>query len=74
MSVDLGMEACSRGIQVKFFRASALVNRLAEAKRVGELSSFTTKLSKAELMMFYEWGYVPHKHQYRVIKMGKHIL
>jgi len=59
LSVALGMEACSRGIPVKFFRTSALVNRLAEAKRSGELSSFTAKLSKAELLIFDEWGYVP---------------
>jgi DNA replication protein DnaC len=59
LSIALGMEACSRGIPVKFFRTSALVNRLAEAKRSGELSSFTAKLSKAELLIFDEWGYVP---------------
>jgi DNA replication protein DnaC len=59
LSVALGMEACNRGIPVKFFRTSALVNRLAEAKRSGELSSFMEKLSKAELLIFDEWGYVP---------------
>ncbi|TET51146.1 MAG: ATP-binding protein [Actinomycetota bacterium] len=59
LSIALGMEACKRGIMTKFFRTSALVNRLAEAKKVGELSAFMKKLSKAELLICDEWGYVP---------------
>ena len=32
LSIALGLEACKKGIKTKFFRISALVNRLAEAK------------------------------------------
>jgi len=43
----------------KIFRTSALVNKLAEEKRVGTLSSFLKKLNKAELLICDEWRYVP---------------
>jgi len=59
LSIALGMEACNKGISTKFFRTSALVNRLAEAKKAGELSALMRKLSKVELLICDEWGYVP---------------
>ncbi|MBM3701005.1 MAG: ATP-binding protein [Actinobacteria bacterium] len=59
LSIALGLLACSRGINTKFYRTSALVNRLAEAKKAGELSRFLAQLSKVELLVCDEWGYVP---------------
>lgn len=59
LSIALGLLACSRGINTKFYRTSALVNRLAEAKKAGELSRFLGQLSKVELLVCDEWGYVP---------------
>jgi len=59
LSIALGVEACKRGYEVRFFRTSALVNKLAEEKRVGTLSSFLKKLNKAELLICDEWRYVP---------------
>jgi DNA replication protein DnaC len=59
LSAALGLEACKRGINTKFFRTSALVNRLAEAKKAGELSKILGQLSKAEMLICDEWGYVP---------------
>jgi len=59
LSIALGVEACKKGIEVKFFRTSALVNRLAEAKKSGTLSAFLKQLNKAELLICDEWGYVP---------------
>ncbi len=59
LSIALGMEACKKGIATKFFRTSALVNRLAEAKKAGKLSAFLEQLSKADLLICDEWGYVP---------------
>ena len=35
LSIALGAIACRRGIEVRFFRTSALVNKLAEAKKNG---------------------------------------
>ena len=59
LSIALGVEACKRGIETRFFRTAALVNRLSEAKKSGTLSVFMKKLAKAELLICDEWGYVP---------------
>ena len=59
LSTALGVEACKKGLDVKFFRTSALVNRLAEAKKRGTLSPFIKQLNKADLLISDEWGYVP---------------
>lgn len=59
LSIALGVEACKRGIETKFFRTAALVNRLSEAKKGGTLTAFMKKLSQAELLICDEWGYVP---------------
>jgi DNA replication protein DnaC len=59
LSIALGIEACKKGIEVKFFRTSALVNKLAEAKKNNTLSSFMKQISKAGLLVCDEWGYVP---------------
>ena len=59
LSIALGVEACKRGINTRFFRTAALVNRLSEAKKSGNLSAFMKQLAKAELLICDEWGYVP---------------
>jgi DNA replication protein DnaC len=59
LSMALGIEACKKGIETRFFRTAALVNRLSEAKKNGFLSIFMKKLMKAELLICDEWGYVP---------------
>jgi len=59
LSIALGVEACKKKLNVKFFRTSALVNKLAEAKKGGTLSTLMKQLSKADVLIFDEWGYVP---------------
>ena len=59
LSIALGVIACRRGIEVRFFRTSALVNKLAEAKKNGALSSLMKQINKAEILILDEWGYVP---------------
>lgn len=59
LSEAIGIEACKKGHPVKFFRTAALVNRLSEAKKVGTLSTFLKTLSKADVLIFDEFGYVP---------------
>jgi DNA replication protein DnaC len=59
LSIALGVEACKKGMEVRFFRTSALVNKLAELKKAGTLSTFLRSLSKADLLICDEWGYVP---------------
>jgi DNA replication protein DnaC len=59
LSIALGVEACKKGIETKFFRTAALVNKLSKTKKSGTLSAFLKKIIKAELIICDEWGYVP---------------
>lgn len=60
LSICLGMEACKRGISVRFFRTAALINQLSEAKTNGVLTSLLKKLNKASIIILDELGYVPY--------------
>lgn len=59
LSIALGVEACKKGIETRFFRTAALVNRLSEEKKKGTLSKFMKQILKADLLILDEWGYVP---------------
>ena len=59
LSIALGVEACKKGLEVRFFRTSTLVNKLAEQKKAGTLAAFLKTLNKADLLICDEWGYVP---------------
>lgn len=59
LATAIGVEACKKGLDVRFFRTAALVNRLSEAKKGGELSSFLKQFDKLDLLICDEWGYVP---------------
>lgn len=59
LSIALGVEACKKDINTKFFRTAALVNKLSEAKKSGTLSTLMKNILKADLAIFDEWGYVP---------------
>jgi len=59
LATAIGVEACKKGFNVKFFRTAALVNRLVEARKGGELSGLLKQLSKPDLLICDEWGYVP---------------
>lgn len=56
LSIALGVEACKKGIETRFFRTAALVNRLSEEKKKGTLSKFMRQLLKSELLILDEWG------------------
>lgn len=60
LSICIGMEACRRGIPVRFFRTASLVNQLSEHKALGKLSLFTKKMDKASIIILDEFGYVPY--------------
>lgn len=55
----VGLEACNRGKTVRFFRTAALVNKLSDARKKGELNRFLNQLYKADLIICDEWGYIP---------------
>lgn len=46
-------------VEVKFFRTAALVNHLTEQKTKGNLSKTLKQMSKLDLLILDEWGYVP---------------
>ena len=60
LSICIGMEACQKGIPVKFFRTAALINQLSEAQEHGTLSQLHKKMDKAEIIILDEFGYVPY--------------
>lgn len=43
----------------KFYRTSALVNELVPEKENGTLLTMLKKLSKLDLLVCDEWGYIP---------------
>jgi len=59
LATAIGLEAIKRGKSVKFFRTAALVNKLSEAKKSKDLSTFMKQIMKANMLIFDEWGYVP---------------
>lgn len=59
LATAIGVEACNQSRIVRFFRTAALVNLLNDAQRKGELSQLLKRLSKADLLICDEWGYVP---------------
>jgi DNA replication protein DnaC len=59
LATAIGVEACNLGKTVRFFRTAALVNQLNDAQKVGELGKFLKQLSKIDLLICDEWGYVP---------------
>jgi DNA replication protein DnaC len=59
MATAIGVEACKKGQNVKFYRTAALVNHLSEQKAKGNLAKALNTISKADLLILDEWGYVP---------------
>jgi DNA replication protein DnaC len=59
LATALGVECCRQGRHVRFTRTAALVNQLSQARKGGELQRFLKQLSKLDLLICDEWGYVP---------------
>jgi DNA replication protein DnaC len=59
LSIALGIEACKKGVETRFYRTAALVNKLSECRKNGTLSSLMKQINKAKLIILDEWGYVP---------------
>jgi DNA replication protein DnaC len=55
----LGLEACRRGYRVLFTTAAHLVNTLIEAREDRQLKRYLAKLSRFELLIIDEAGYIP---------------
>lgn len=59
LATAVGVEACSNGKKVRFYRTASLVNLLIDAKQNGSLNKFLKQLSKLDLLICHEWGYIP---------------
>jgi DNA replication protein DnaC len=59
LATAIGIKACMEDMLVGFYRTAGLVNKLLEAKQRKELEKFFKKLSKLDLLICDEWGYVP---------------
>jgi DNA replication protein DnaC len=59
LATSLAMEACARGKRVRFYRVTELATQLLEAREERILSRLKSQLSKVELLVLDELGYVP---------------
>jgi DNA replication protein DnaC len=59
LATALGVEACGRGKRVRFFRVTELVTQLMEAREERQLGQMRSRLSKLDLLILDELGYVP---------------
>lgn len=59
MATALGVEACMQGKKVKFFKTASLVNELIDAKSNGTLTKLIKRISKLDLLICDEFGYIP---------------
>ena len=59
MAIALGIQACEKGLQVKFHSVTSLVLKLGEAWKSGTLERLVRELQALDLLILDEWGYVP---------------
>lgn len=59
MATAVGVEACMQGKKVRFYKTATLVNELTDAKADGSLTKLLKRLSKLDLLICDEWGYLP---------------
>jgi DNA replication protein DnaC len=59
LAVALGREACRRGLRVKFFTASHLVNTYLEAREQRQVLRLEGSIGKRDLIVVDELGYLP---------------
>jgi DNA replication protein DnaC len=59
LATALGIEACSRGRRVRFWRVTELITQLMEAREERILTRMKGQLAKLELLILDELGYVP---------------
>lgn len=63
LATAIGVEACNRGKKVKFFRTASLVDQLLDTKTEGTLNRFFRQLSKTDLLICDEWGFIPFEKE-----------
>ncbi|WP_445612378.1 IS21-like element helper ATPase IstB [Geobacillus sp. YF-1] len=63
LATALGLKACERGHEVRFFRVADLVAQLEEALKDGTLGRLKRHIDTCELLILDELGYVPFQKQ-----------
>lgn len=63
LATALGLKACERGHEVRFFRVADLVDQLEEALKDGTLGRLKRQIDTCELLILDELGYVPFQKQ-----------
>lgn len=63
LSTALGMKACEKGYEVRFYRVADLVEQLEEALKTGTLQRLKRQIEKCQLLILDEVGYVPFQKQ-----------
>ena len=59
LATALGIAACGQGRRVRFFRVTELITQLLEAREERDLLRLKKQLSKLDLLILDELGYVP---------------
>ena len=59
LATALAVEACGRGKRVRFYRVTELITQLMEAREERELGRLKKQLSRLDLLVLDELGYVP---------------
>lgn len=59
VATALAVEACGRGKRVRFYRVTELITQLMEAREERELGRLKKQLSRLDLLVLDELGYVP---------------
>src|SRR4029077_18191579 len=59
LATALGVEACGRGKRVRFYRVTEPVTQPMEAREERQLGPMRSRLSKLDLLILDELGYVP---------------
>lgn len=63
LATAIGVEAIMQDKKVKFYKTATLVNELIDAKSNGTLTKYLKKLSKLDVLICDEWGYIPFDAQ-----------
>jgi DNA replication protein DnaC len=63
LATALGVKACEKGYEVRFFRVADLVGKLEEALKEGTLQKLKRQIDKCDLLILDEVGYVPFQKQ-----------
>ena len=63
LAIALGTVGCSQGKRVRFYTAAGLVNEMVEALAAHQLSRLDGRLSRFDLIVLDEVGYVPFSQE-----------